>query len=380
MAKARYAHDQIVRAINEGKTYTEIASMLGCTRGTVSDYCRRIGIAYNLNDRLRQRRLQIQDRLESGMSAIDIAQEIGCSLPLVYKVGRECGHEFNGLSVMPEHGDEVIALVRAGETFTDVGKRFGCSKNAVADYCHKRGVRSRWEDHNQWGEYDERLRRAVKVIEKHAPMFEYVGGFTDTDSPVDLRCKVCGIVKRVSMACVRHDKVECVECRRAETEKRQLQRREEKAVERKERRDAKTRERLLERIKSAEQTVLRFCSCGAPLAGKRFKHCADCARRIENKHGELRRRVKLKSAWVDSDITVQGVFRRDGGRCWLCGEQCNPNDFVERDGVIICGDQYPSIDHVIPLSKGGEHSWANVKLAHRRCNYLKSDSMPPGCA
>jgi len=380
MAKARYAHDQIVRAINEGKTYTEIASMLGCARATVSDYCRRIGIAYNPNDRSRQRRLQIQDRLESGMSAIDIAQEIGCSLPLVYKVGGECGHEFKGLSVMPEHGDEVIALVRAGETFADVGKRFGCSKNAVADYCHKRGVRSRWEDHNQWGEYDERLRRAVKVIEKHAPTFEYVGGFTDTDSPVDLRCKVCGTVKRVSMITVRKGKVECVVCRKLETEKRQQAKRDEKANEIKERQEAKARKRLLKWIAKSEQTELRFCSCGAPLANNLSDYCTGCQRRIANKRKEISRRVKIKNALIDSDITVQGVFRRDGGRCWLCGEQCNPNDFVEHEGVIICGDQYPSIDHVIPLSKGGEHSWANVKLAHRRCNYLKSDSMPPGCA
>jgi transposase-like protein len=146
---------------------------------------------------------RIVELLENGMSVASVAQAVGCSAPWVYQVGRERGYKFKGLSVMPEHGDEVLALVRGGETFNAVAKRFGCSKHAVADYCHKHGVRSRWEDHNQWGEYDERLRRAVNVIEKHTPMFEYVGGFTDTDSPIDLRYKVCGTVKRVSMIMVR---------------------------------------------------------------------------------------------------------------------------------------------------------------------------------
>jgi 5-methylcytosine-specific restriction endonuclease McrA len=27
-----------------------------------------------------------------------------------------------------------------------------------------------------------------------------------------------------------------------------------------------------------------------------------------------------------------------------------------------------SMDHLVPLSKGGDHSWANVALAHRSCN------------
>ena len=32
----------------------------------------------------------------------------------------------------------------------------------------------------------------------------------------------------------------------------------------------------------------------------------------------------------------------------------------------------PSIDHIVPLSKGGEHSYANCALAHTGCNSAKS--------
>ena len=46
--------------------------------------------------------------------------------------------------------------------------------------------------------------------------------------------------------------------------------------------------------------------------------------------------------------------------------------------VPICGkqvtktrsntDRAPSIDHLIPVSDGGAHTWDNVALAHRTCN------------
>jgi 5-methylcytosine-specific restriction endonuclease McrA len=34
---------------------------------------------------------------------------------------------------------------------------------------------------------------------------------------------------------------------------------------------------------------------------------------------------------------------------------------------------YLTIDHVIPLSKGGEHSPLNVQAAHATCNYSKGN-------
>ena len=33
----------------------------------------------------------------------------------------------------------------------------------------------------------------------------------------------------------------------------------------------------------------------------------------------------------------------------------------------------PSLDHVVPRSRGGEHVWTNVVSACRRCNHLKAD-------
>lgn len=33
-----------------------------------------------------------------------------------------------------------------------------------------------------------------------------------------------------------------------------------------------------------------------------------------------------------------------------------------------------TVDHVIPISKGGTHTWDNVKPAHYKCNIDKADN------
>jgi 5-methylcytosine-specific restriction endonuclease McrA len=34
------------------------------------------------------------------------------------------------------------------------------------------------------------------------------------------------------------------------------------------------------------------------------------------------------------------------------------------------------MDHVVPRSRGGDHSWENVVAACRRCNSKKKDKLP----
>ena len=50
---------------------------------------------------------------------------------------------------------------------------------------------------------------------------------------------------------------------------------------------------------------------------------------------------------------------------------CDLNDYVVTDNTIICGDYYPSVDHVVAVCDGGEDSWDNVRLAHRICNSMR---------
>jgi 5-methylcytosine-specific restriction endonuclease McrA len=61
------------------------------------------------------------------------------------------------------------------------------------------------------------------------------------------------------------------------------------------------------------------------------------------------------------------LAKRDG---WVCALCIGPIDWRIR------GDRYlePTVDHVVPLSKGGEHSLANAQLAHWTCNAAKRNS------
>lgn len=54
-------------------------------------------------------------------------------------------------------------------------------------------------------------------------------------------------------------------------------------------------------------------------------------------------------------LTRKAVFARDGGSCQYCAAPAT------------------SIDHVIPKSRGGPHTWDNVVSACTRCNRLKAD-------
>lgn len=58
-----------------------------------------------------------------------------------------------------------------------------------------------------------------------------------------------------------------------------------------------------------------------------------------------------------SSVTRRAVLRRDGHRCAYCGGGAD------------------TVDHVVPRSRGGRHSWENVVAACRRCNSRKGDRM-----
>jgi len=61
---------------------------------------------------------------------------------------------------------------------------------------------------------------------------------------------------------------------------------------------------------------------------------------------------------------LEVLFERDRGRCHLCGRKVLVRG-LKRDPLG------PSIDHLVPIALGGEHSYANTALAHMRCNMAK---------
>jgi hypothetical protein len=76
-----------------------------------------------------------------------------------------------------------------------------------------------------------------------------------------------------------------------------------------------------------------------------------------------RRRVRLENATVE-EVDPHYICKRDNWVCQICGKKVNPKY------------KWPhplsaSIDHIIPISKGGTHERKNLQLAHLECNLKK---------
>jgi len=60
---------------------------------------------------------------------------------------------------------------------------------------------------------------------------------------------------------------------------------------------------------------------------------------------------------AQAPLTRRAVFARDD---WICQ---------------YCGAPAENLDHVVPRSRGGEHSWENVVASCRRCNSKKENRL-----
>lgn len=207
---------------------------------------------------------------------------------------------------------------------------------------------------------------ANTVKEWSGGKYEYVGGYTNTSGMVTIRCNNCGTEINRSFVSMRHGRkaMPCAGCKRLE--------REQKAKDKAEAKQKKETEKQ-------EKRELRKHNC--PVCGTetyRNKYCSDaCLRKANNHRSEINKRAKLKQAYTGDNITLHELFIRDNGVCYLCGGECKWSDYVQEGDAFIAGNDYPSVDHVIPLTKGGLHAWNNVRLAHRHCNTMKSNKLIP---
>lgn len=73
------------------------------------------------------------------------------------------------------------------------------------------------------------------------------------------------------------------------------------------------------------------------------------------KHAEKnRRRRVLQAGGVVEKIDPHAIYERDGGRCHICSKHVPKREMT--------------LDHLVPISRGGDHIALNVRLAHRSCN------------
>lgn len=89
-----------------------------------------------------------------------------------------------------------------------------------------------------------------------------------------------------------------------------------------------------------------------PTKGQRPKRCPDC--RVDDRQ------------WIPA-ATRRAIYERDGWSCQICHEG------VDRHLIGTSSEWRPSIDHVVPRSRGGTDDFDNLRLAHFWCNAVLND-------
>ena len=281
------------------------------------------------------------------------------------------------------------------KSYKVIADMLGTTKNTIKGYCNKHGlggfkgevIKVKEE------EFKERL-------EKQQPNFIYHSGYTGSHDDFMCQCKVCGRVQKRNALCARLGLdgvyIQCENC----IEITKVKKGEEKIYERLHR-DRSVRYHPIVTCLWCRKVVItrgpaqKYCNddcyresqknhneytkqcdeCGAEFKtlhnGNRY--CSiRCRRRKFGRHRNISRDVRLRrNGKIDYSITLDKLIKRDRNICHICGEICNTTDYKRVDSYFIARESYSSIDHLLPVSRGGTHTWDNIKLAHRRCNNNK---------
>lgn len=335
--------EEIRKLYTKGLNDRQIAEKVGFSTHKI----RKIRIVLGFPKQLGIRQQQILDLRNKGMCCVEIAERLGIDRKYIKKTAAKIGVPFT---------DEEKTRSR------DLGKQKALK--------------------TQWGTLEERIERTNEYIRVNRPEWEYVSGDTiGSDGKIKVKHLICGGISEFAACSIRGTNFKpltCSHCEAIERAKRKKQREAQLKIIRIRKLEQKQAEKITRFWnQDFKQIKLRECSeCGAVFY-KNKKYCSvECQERSRNRRHKDKRLMVIGHRLVDKDINLDKLYERDCGICWLCGEICDYSD-CETDikGNFIVGKRYPSIDHVLPLSKGGVHSWDNVKLAHHYCNTLKKNTV-----
>lgn len=96
--------------------------------------------------------------------------------------------------------------------------------------------------------------------------------------------------------------------------------------------------------------------------------CREKRQQAQKRIHRAARRAKQRQAQVEP-VDPLTVLTRDGWTCQLCG--CRTPKRLRGSYLSAA----PELDHIVPLSRGGSHSYENTQCACRACNSAKSNAV-----
>ncbi len=103
----------------------------------------------------------------------------------------------------------------------------------------------------------------------------------------------------------------------------------------------------------------KYCSRG----------CCNKAWAAAQHSGDPIRRAKRLGVEVDESIDRETAIASLGLECMGCGITCDQE-------AGIHAPNYPNLDHIYPLSRGGGHVWPNLQILCQSCNFSKGTKLP----
>ena len=279
-------------------------------------------------------RQQVIDILKNGGSLDEAAEKTGFGRNYCRQLGAKAGIRPKPYKKCDDK--KIVCMVDGGMCLEDMAKFFGCDVSTVRIHCNRLGIKPQKKLTKK--------QSAIKRLREQGKCCTEIADITGVPNS-----EVRRIAIAIGMPFTDEEK------------KRSVKIGLEKAYE----------NQYGNHLKTAKECKW----CGKTFHGTKWqKYCSiNCQDRAKNSsHARAIKKAKI----IDNTITLDKLYRRDKGICWICGEACDYEDNrVNERGFFIAGNMYPSIDHVYPLSKGGNHTWGNVKLAHRYCNSLKRDKV-----
>lgn len=87
------------------------------------------------------------------------------------------------------------------------------------------------------------------------------------------------------------------------------------------------------------------------------------------RRAKAKRRALKRGAGITSGVDPFVVFKRDAWKCQICG--CSTPKRLRG----LNKSNSPELDHIVPISKGGQHTYKNTQCLCRSCNSAKSDKV-----
>ena len=128
--------------------------------------------------------------------------------------------------------------------------------------------------------------------------------------------------------------------------------------------------RELKYLYECQSCADKFIRIGLAL-GSRTQCSSCCGKKSKGRTNNHRQRAR-KYGRKFSSFKQKDIFRRDKYQCQLCGVKCKK--YKELDGHYH--DEMVTLDHIIPLSKGGNHVAGNCWTLCSGCNTEKGSQGP----